>query len=1299
MPRIIFLSLLFLSFFVKGYGQDSGQKTIVNWDTPVKVLDSTQVPREAIHFDGAGYKAGNILPYFSLKINARVTEFTLVNPVYQMLSDEENHLIPSGTDIPSMAQIETDLQNKRPVSFIYFVPIRRNASGGIEKLLSFEYTFVSAPFVPQAYLPASNPSFLSNARMGSTTSAGSSVLSSGDWYKLAVSSTGILKIDYAFLQQMGINPASIDPRQIKLYGNAIGMLPQANASPRPTDLQENAIFVQGENDGVFNSSDYVLFYAKSPDTWIYNTTLQQFTHTKHLYSDYAYYFLTIGPSNGIRLADEPEVSGPLQTISTFDDYKFYEPEQTNILKSGREWYGDIFDFTLQRNYDFSFPGITPNSTIKVTGRMMANSPATYPSQINTSFTASINGNPLGSISIPGISISPGDNYPSIGAEASNTFSINSNLISSSNLSISLTYNKSGNFSASGYFNFLEINTTRDLQLYGNETAFRSVASTSAGISQFVIKGVNNDLTIWDVTDPMKAKNQLYSFTSLQDSFTVVTDTIKEYIMFTGSSFSAPVFIEKVKNQDLHGINSPNLPDMVIVTVPEFKSAAQALANFRYTNDKLDVIVTTTDEVFNEFSSGAQDVTAIRDFMKMLYDRGTASDSIRYLLLFGDCSYDYKNRVSGNTNFVPVYESRQSLNPLSTYSSDDYFGLLEDSEGNWTEPYTLFEPTDIGIGRLPVKNSFEAYEVVNKIIHYNNSKDCLGKWRNRVTFVSDDMDVNGNSFLSESNGLATDIEVNHKQYNVTKIFMDAYAQVNSPSGETAPTVNESISQEIEKGTFLVNFVGHGSEIQWTQEDILNVNTIGKWENYNKLPFFITATCEFGRYDDPSRVSGGETIILGNQGGGIGVLCSTRPVFSGSNNTLNSAFLDALFAKSNGKMQRLGDIIMQAKTNDVSRFSINNRNYGLLADPSMMLEYPEENIVLTKINTNNISASADTIKALSKVTIQGEVRYGAGSKMTNFNGSVYITVYDKPSTINTFPPLVTTFKSMNNFIYEGIASVKNGDFTIAFVVPKDISYAYDFGKISLYASKNSFASDTLDAAGYYSNIVIGGTSSSVIADNNPPVIRLFMHDTTFVFGGLTNSNTVLIAKISDENGINIAGEGIGHEITASLDNSTNVFVLNEFYSSILDNYQQGMINFPIKEISPGNHSIKLKAWDTYNNSSEAYLEFVVANNEEMAIQNVLNYPNPFSTHTNFHFDHNRAGDDIEVLVSIYTVSGKLIKTLDNRFYGSGSHISDINWDGRDDFGDNIGKGVYVYKVDIRSLRDGSNNFKYQKLVILN
>jgi hypothetical protein len=1292
MPRIITLSLLFFSFFYKGYGQNIGQTTIIKWGLPVKSIDSTKTQNYTLGFEGAYYELGSSLPILKIRISAEITEFTLVNPVYEKLTEEENHLIPSGTIIPLKPSIETGFQNKRPVSIVHFIPLRQNNSGSFEKLVSFEYTFVSTPFVQNAVKQSVNPSYNSNARLAAAASAGSSVLSSGDWYKLAVSSTGILKIDYAFLQQIGIDPGNIDPRQIKIYGNATGILPQGNAILRPDDLLENAIFVQGENDGIFNSSDYILFYVKSPDQWSYDTSQQIFNHSKHLYSDNSYYFLTIGPGNGARISDQAEATGPLQIISTFDDYAFIEPENFNMLKSGREWYGDQFDNVLHRDYNFNFSGITPNSNINITSKMMAYSPAS--SILNTSFSATLNGHTLGSQTISGILEA---NYSLKGIDSYKIYSINSNLVNGSVITMGLTYNKASNFSASGYLNFIEINLNRSLQLYGNQTAFRTIASTSQNISQFTIKGVTNNLSIWEVTNPTSAKNQLYSFSASQDSFTVVTDTLREFIMFTGSSFSSPQFIEKIKNQNLHGITSPNIPDMVIVTIPEFKSAAQTLANFRYNNDKLDVLVTTTEEIYNEFSSGAQDISAIRDFMKMLYDRGTGSDSIKYLLLFGDCSYDYKNRISENTNYVPIYEARESLAPLYTYSSDDYFGLLDYNEGNWVESSTTNEYLDIGIGRLPVKTFLEADDVVNKIINYNSNKECLGKWKNRLTFVTDDQD----GFIDNATSLTNVIETTYKKYNISKIYLDAFAKVSSPSGATVPLVNEAIREEIEKGTFVVNYIGHGGETQWAQEDILSTTDIVQWENYNNLPFFITATCEFGRYDDPSRVSGAELIPLSSKGGGIGILCSTRPVFSSTNSSINSAFINAMFPLGNGKKQRLGDIMNQAKTYDLKccTTGIYNRNYALLADPSMTLAYPEETIVITKINNNSVGAIADTIKALSKVSIQGEVRYNSGSKINNFNGSLYLTVYDKPSIIHTLPPVNTTFKSMNNLIYEGIASVKNGGFNVSFVVPKDISYALDFGKISLYAAKNSLSNDTLDASGYYSNIVIGGTASNVASDNKPPLIKLFMHDTSFVFGGLTNSNTTLIAKLSDENGINIAGEGIGHEITASLDNSTNVFVLNEFYSSILDNYQQGIVNFPLKGLSPGNHSLKLKAWDTYNNSSEGYLEFVVANNEEMAIQNVLNYPNPFTTHTSFQFDHNRAGDDIEVLVSIYTVSGKLIKSIDNRFYTSGSHISDINWDGRDDFGDNIGKGVYVYKLHIRSLRDGSNHFKYQKLVILN
>jgi hypothetical protein len=1284
MLRIISLSL-FVSFLLSEARAQSNNHVNIKWSSPGNTLDSLGNIKKVLSFENAGYDPKNgYLPVFTHQIEGNITGFSIVNPIYEALNDTEQRLLANTVRIRQESTISIGYKHGKPVSFISFIPLRLNM-GGIEKLVSFDYTYTAE-------------SNYAARRLGRLQAgAGTSVLSSGNWYKISILNSAVFKIDYAFLQSMGINPASIDPRQIKIYGNGGGMLPQANSTARPDDLTEDSIYVSGEADGVFNSNDYILFYGQGPDTWTANKTTKLFMQSKNLYSDKAFYFLTIGPGNGKRIQTSAGAGPADQALTTYDDRFFHEPEKVNVGKSGREWYGDVFGAGASNTYSqFSgITGITAGSTVKVTARLMANSP--QGSSPNPSFfDFRINNSFLGSISIPGVNAT--GVLPAKGVDkAPQTYSFNSSLIGSG-INFTLSYDQNGNGAALGYLNSLTLNVVRDLNLNnGTQWAFRSFQSLSKQVSEYTISNAVPALMVWEVTDPVAPVIQTLTPSGSSATFTADSVLLREFVAFTDGTKSGLAFEGMVPNQNLHGINSPDLPDMVIVTSGSFLSAANRLANFRQTNDNLDAVVVTTDQIYNEFSSGAQDITAIRDFMRMLYTRKTATDSVRYLLLFGDCSYDYKDRLGNNTNFVPIYESRQSLDGIDTYSSDDYFGLLDPTEGTWTEPASINELLDIGIGRIPCKSAIEADGIVNKIIHYHTDRACLGKWRNKIGIVADDVDNSGFglSFLADADSVAKSIiEKQYSHYNVSKIYMDAYTQVSSPDGEMAPQVQEAIRQEIQKGVFMFNYVGHGSEYQWSQEDILNVSEIAKWDNYNKLPFIVTATCDFGRYDDPGVVSGGEYVVVSDHNGGIGILTSSRPVYQNSNFIIYKNFYLNALGAAGGKMPRLGDIICRTKNS--SLFSINNRNYAMLGDPSMMLEYPEDSIVITKID--NIAIAGDTIKAkaLSKVNFQGEIRDPSGAKLTSYNGIINVTVYDQPSTIQTVTALNKNFKLMNNFIYEGTASVKNGDFSVTFMVPKDISYQNSFGKISLYGDENLSLND---ASGNFSRILIGGTSASYTPDNTPPLIRLFMQDSSFVFGGVTNSNTTLIAKLSDANGINLSIGGIGHEITGILDGGTEVIILNDYYTSDIDDYTKGTLTFPLKGLAPGNHSIRIKAWDTYNNSSEAYIEFVVANDEDLTVHNVLNYPNPFSTNTNFHFDHNRYGDDIEVLLSIYTVSGKLIKTIDEYFYASNSHISDINWDGRDDFGDKIGKGVYIYKLNVRSLRDGSHNFKYQKLVILN
>lgn len=1257
--------------------QTFGQNYTINWSAPSKTVLLNGKEVNVLSFVGAKHKNG--LPVFTTRISGSSTNVTLSDPIYSPLSIEEASLLPNTSK--SIQNINPNAQivysKGKPSVSVSFVPLKRNnLTGQISKLVSFDLITTNT---------------FSASKTAKTKAFGtSSVLATGDWYKLQVNSTGIRKLDYNYLKNtLGIDVDAIDPQYIQIYGNHGGMLSQQNSDPRTDDLQENAIYVVDGADGSFDSDDYVLFFGQEPHIWKFDTTDSIFHSEKNIYSDATYYFLTIGNTPGKRISDVASLTGPDHIINSFNHHANYEVDLYNLLKSGREWFGDLFNFTTSRDYTFAYSDIVPGSDVKLTSAVMSTSTS------SSSFTISLNGSTIATQSFNSPYATTGS-YGIKGKLNVQTYTVNQASISGSPLTVGLTYDKNGNSTAIGYLDYLELNTIKNLKLYGSQTTFRSVASTAQSKTEFQIGNMNSSARIWEVTDLFNITNRLYNLSGSTASFVNTSDTVREYVVWTGSSFSSPIYVGKVSNQDLHAINTP--PTLLIVTHPNFKSQADQLANFKQNTLGMSTLVVTTTEIYNEFSSGAQDISAIRDFAKMLYDRNTGSDSLRYLLLFGDASYDYKNRITGNTNFVPVYESRESLHNIDSYSSDDYFGFLDDSEGYWNEDPSGDYLLDIGVGRFPVTSTTEAQIAVDKAIAYTTGLSKLGNWRNRVTFVADDGD--GVLHMSHANINATYLETNYPVYNINKIYLDAYVQTSSPSGEVSPDANQAIDQAIERGTMIMNYSGHGGGNGWAQEAILTTSQMNKWSNIDKLTLFVTATCEFGRYDNPEKLSGAENLILNPAGGAIALVTTTRPVFAFSNLDMNEAVYDYIFEPINDStMPTLGDMIRLAKNEPTALLDINNRNFSLLGDPSLTLAYPDKLVEITTINDSAVVATPDTLKALSKVKITGEVRYRSGGLISDYNGKVYATVFDKSAAISTLgnEGSVFNFNAQNNIIYEGLASAVNGKFSFTFVVPKDISYQLDYGKISLYA-KTDF--DLTDAHGVFQNVIIGGSADSVDLDDNPPTVELFMDDESFVFGGQTGSKTTLIGKLSDDNGINISNNGIGHEITAILDeNTSEIYVLNDFYSAELDDYTNGKVEFPFDELSEGNHSLKVKAWDTHNNSGEDYIEFVVANEADVALKNVLNYPNPFTTNTEFHFDHNRAGDDLEIMIQIYTISGRLIKTLNYDAYGSSAHISSIKWDGLDDYGDKIGKGVYVYKVNVRSLTDGSKDYKIQKLVILN
>jgi hypothetical protein len=1221
------------------------------------------------------------LPYYRLQLQGtHARNFQLTEAKYQPFTAEEQKLFGSYI-FPAEPQlyINPATQNKIPVSLVALLPIRRNpGSNKLEKLVSFSYTYSEQVATTTFARTASSSNFTSN-----------SVLSAGEWYKLAVTASGIYKVDKSVLQALGVSTQNLDPKKIQVYGNGGGMLPQPNSAPRPDDLQENAIAVAGEADGRFDESDYILFYAQGPHTWAYDAATAQFKHSYNIYSDTAYYFLRVNYADGARVGSRGQTAGATQTISTYHERLFHEQDLKNMVYSGREWYGEEFSsFNASRDFSFPVSDVVPNSTVKLTAFLMANSPSTC------SFTLKLNNQELGTQSIP----SRGTyNYHPEGVDNSKTYSVSQQTLgSAATYKVSLSFGTGGSSTSLGYLNYLELNYERQLKLYGEQTSFRSVASMAAPASTFTIAEAPAGATVWDITDPLRPIEQQHS----NGTFSAPTDVLREFVVFQANNVSSkPVPVGKVLNQNLHNVNADGALDFVVVAHPAFLQEANRLATHRSKHSNMQVQVVTPSQIYNEFSSGAQDVTAIRDFMRMVHSRSSKSGSdVIYLLLFGDASYDYKNRLRNNTNFVPIYESRESLHPISSYSSEDYFGFLDEEEGEWAENASGDHLLDIGIGRLPVKTAAEAATMVDKIIAYD-SPSHFGNWRGKITFVADDGDFNEHQHDAEF--LANYVENTFPTYTPNKVYIDLYQQQAVSNGQRVPDAAAAIDKAVEQGSLIINYTGHGNEVSWAAEQILTLQQISNWKNKANLTFFLTATCEFGRYDDPARASGAELALLHEEGGAVGLVTTTRPVYSTGNRVLNRSFFQNAFTPIGGRMPRLGDLVLHTKNNSITdnisgSTGVNNRNFTLLSDPSLQLAYASLQAQITHIN--NKPAAADTLSALGKVNLKGHVANSAGNTATDYIGELRLTVYEKPITLYTRGDenaQKVAVQVRENIIYDGKATVQQGQFEAAFVVPKDIAYNYGAGKILLYASNS-----TADAMGANQSVIIGGTATNVPADNIPPTIRLYMDDESFVFGGSTGKTTTLLANLFDDNGINTAGLGIGHEVTATLDeDSDNVLVLNDYYTAEQNSYQEGKIKYTFKDLDAGPHSLRLKAWDTHNNSAEEYIEFFVSNDGTIALEHVLNHPNPFSTNTTFHFDHNRAGENLEIQVQIFTISGKLVKTLQTTAYSSKAHIADLSWNGRDEYNDVLARGVYVYRINVRSQQDGSKTSKFEKLVILN
>jgi hypothetical protein len=1133
----------------------------------------------------------------------------------------------------------------------------------------------------------STPSVFQTARFSrkkkGASYASESKLKSGSWYKLEVNKDGVYKLDASYLSSLGIDIANVDGAKIKVFGSGNAMLPQINNLERADDLVENAIFVS--TDGDFSSSDYVLFYGQSPHKLVLDTTNKLIHHEINLYTNSSYYFLTVDGEDGLRLGERNDEGTASLSVTTSDEYVFLEEDKINSLHSGRSWYGDHFDTYKEHSYTISTPDKVDNSAFRYQSAVMARA---YSSEV--SFTTTLNGSVLGSQIVPKNAINSAY-YGVTGYDKVTDFDLSYSDYGNSN-TFDVKIGFTGDASSSrndggqthGYVNYFGIQYERSLATSTKQVVFRNFQSLNQEITKYQL-GVSSAFTVWDITAPLYPQKVLLTNSDDTRSFIEKSNSLKQYVLFSNSGFLLPKSSRKIANQNLHGITS--VPNLVIITHEGIRGWAQTYADYRNKNG-LSYLLVTPEEIYNEFSSGAQDVSAIRDFLKMLYDRD--QNAFKYAVLFGGASYDYKDVVENNTNHVPVYQSLESIHNVKTYASDDYYGFLTDGDGEWAETYSGNHEMVISVGRMLARNNEEAETMVNKVIHYENSSAVSGEWMRNISLLADDGD--GNLHTKDADKLSEIINREYPSIKIDRLFLDDYEQVSSGWGASA-AYNEAYDRVVDKGALIVNYTGHGAAFQLASEAMMTIPKINAMTNYDKLSLYVTATCEVGRFEDPSLTTSIiYSLLHNNNGGAIATITTTRPVYASSNFKINKAFYENVFQRrENGEYSTLGEVFRVTKNESLS--GVNNRNFSLLGDPCLKFNLPSNKLVINEMNDNKIISEIDTLKALMEVVFKGEVTDGLGNAIPDFNGVLAVSVYDKEVDRKTLGSVDSpySYKEWSNFLFDGEVAVTDGTFQIKFTVPKDISYGYDFGKINMYA----FTDDkTKEAMGYHSNLRIGGTVSVLGIDDTPPSANLFMDDETFVDGGRTASTTLFIAELFDDHGINLTNTSVGHEITLVVDgDSDNLKVLNSYYTSDLGGYQSGRIEYQLKNLTDGEHHLKLTAWDTHNNSVIEELKFIVGSND---VESYV-YPNPFIDETTIFIDHGRAGERISVEVVIVDDKGSEMLKAVYEYQDADNVIDNIVWDGTFN-GTKVQSGLYFMKVKLYYPKTGTSISKIHKVVLL-
>lgn len=1252
MSRIILFSYLF--FLAATSVASDFHRKIIWSDKPDSIKLEPNVTYN-LNFEGSISIDRTGLPYWfeSFELNVASADVVIGDAIFEPINDS----IPALETIKNEElTFKSDIGVSAGKSFLrltLFPFIKKNNK--VEKLVSFTISITE------------NQNKLKSAKVVYPWKA-TSVLGSGKWIKIKTKDRGIYKVTYDQIKQWGF----ANPDQAVLYGTGGYMLPFMNDDLSFDDLATYPVWKGKDNSG----KDCLFFYSTGDVSFSQNLETGMFSHLQNYYSTETYFFLS-DQGNG-RTIDKAaaltEAAG--RKVTSFPKYEYSEKESVNLMSSGSRWFGERFNPGSSQTASFALENPELNQPASILVSAVSRSSGT------STMAVSLNGKSLKSIPFQSINTTDPTNW--YADDGNGLYTEN---LPSKNIQIKLTY-QGGNSSSEAWLDYISVSYQSLLSMNADVYSFRGRGvDGQIPISEFVLANAVASTRIFDVTDQANTFEVPANYADSQLKFKSNSGLTREYVAFNpGGTIPSAELVGTVANQNLH---AAELSEMIIVSHPTLLKVANDIANLHRTSDQMAVQVVTPEVIYNEFSGGLPDPAAFRNYFRMCYDQGkqTGKNTLKYILLMGDGSFDNRNIQGKNLNFLPTFQSDNSLSPTESFVTDDFFVFLDEKEGG------SYGTVDLGIGRIPARTIEEAEIVLDKIKTYQ-MKESMGNWRNVVTFIADDgntADGYTTIHTDQAESLARYVNKNYPSFFTDRIYLDTYKRVMTAGGEKYPDVNVAINNRVKRGTLILNYTGHGNAKGLADESVIDITGINSWDNYNRLAVVVTATCEFSRFDE-NETSAGEYVLFNPIGAGVGLFSTTRLVYSGANFVLNSKFFKYVFEKDQqGNNLRLGDVMRLAKA--AANTGINQLNFTLLADPALRLANPSNKVVTTSINGNDAKIETDTINTLSVVTVKGYVANSQGAKLTTFNGEIIPTVYDKEMQLETLGNAgqeTTSFNSQNNIIYKGLASVKNGEFEFSFFVPKEISYKVGKGKILYYAYNES-----VDASGYFDDFYLGGSFNSTITDSNGPEIDLYMNSESFKDGGTVSASSVLLANIRDDTGINTSGIGIGHDITAVLDeDNSNIMALNDYFQSDMNSYTSGKIVFPLTGLSEGEHVLKVKVWDVFNNSSEKEIRFVVK--DDFRIETVSNYPNPMQGETRFVFTHNQPDETFDVELEVFQSTGSRVDLVKEKIGSQGIESLPLEWIPAERQV-KMKPGVYIYRISATT-KDGKKSSGSGRLVFL-